>query len=63
METVLKTKIANRGWRFYEKASWKSPKEGQSLYGEKENDKVALMHNPYAVAWKINRRGYWAFPK
>ena len=36
-----------------EKTQWKSPKKGQRLYAEKENDKIALMHDPYAVAWKM----------
>ena len=27
MESVLKTKIASRGWHFYGKTSWKSPKK------------------------------------
>ena len=57
MESVLKTKIACRGWHFYGKTSWKSPKKGQSLYGEKENDKIVLMHDPYAVAWKMKSKG------
>ena len=57
MESVLKTKIANRGWHFYRKTSWKSPIKGQSLYGEKESDKIALMHDPDAVAWKMKSKG------
>ena len=57
MESVSKTKIASRGWHFYAKTSWTSPKKGQSLYGEKENDKIALMHDPYAVAWKMKSKG------
>ena len=56
MESVSKTKIASRGWHFYAK-TWTSPKKGQSLYGEKENDKIALMHDPYAVAWKMKSKG------
>ena len=57
MEFVLKTKIASRGWHFYRKKSWKSPKKGQILYGEKENEKIALTHDPYAVAWKMKSKG------
>ena len=57
MESVLKTKIASRGWHFYGKTSWKSPKKGQSLYGEKENDKIALTHDPYTVVWKRKSKG------
>ena len=40
-----------------EKHHGKVQKKGQSLYGEKENDKVALMHDPYAVAWKMKSKG------
>ena len=36
---------------------WKSPKKGQRLYVEKENDKITLMHDPYAVAWKMISQG------
>ena len=57
MESVFKTKIAGRGWHFHGKTSWKSKKERQRLYGEKENDKIALIHNPYAVAWKTKSKG------
>ena len=32
-------------------------KKGQRLYAEKENDKIALMHDPYAVAWKMISQG------
>ena len=57
MESIFKTKIASRGWHFYGKTTWKSPKKGQRLYAEKENDKIALMHDPYAVAWKFKSHG------
>ena len=57
MESVFKTKFASRGWHFYGKTQWKSPKKGQRLYAEKENDKIALMHDPYAVAWKMISQG------
>ena len=56
-ESVLKTKIESRAWHFYGKTSWKSPKKVQSLYGEKENDEITLMHDPYAVAWKMKSKG------
>jgi len=56
MESVFKTKIASRGWHFYGKTTWKTPKKGQKLYAENEKDKIALMHDPYAVAWKINSK-------
>ena len=54
---LLKTKIASRGWHFYGKTSWKSQKKGQSLYGKKENDKIALMYDPCVVAWKVKSKG------
>ena len=53
MESVCKTKIASRGWRFYRKRSWKSPRKGQRLCAEKEDEKIALICDPYAVAWKL----------
>ena len=56
MESVFETKIASRGWHFYGKTTWKTPKKGQKLYAENEKDKIALMHDPYAVAWKINSK-------
>ena len=28
-------------------------KIGQSLFCEQETNKIALMHDPYAVAWKL----------
>ena len=31
--------------------------KGQRLYAEKEIDKIALMHDPYAVAWKFKSHG------
>ena len=57
MESVFKTKFASRGWHFYGKTQWKSPKKGQRLYAEKENGKIELMHEPYVVAWKIISQG------
>ena len=57
MKSEFKTKYASRGWHFYRKTQWKSPKKGQRLYTEKENDKIALMHEPYAVAWKMISQG------
>ena len=56
MESVLKTKIASRGWHFQRKKSQKCPKKGQSQYGEKESDIIALMHDPYAVTWKMKSK-------
>ena len=31
MESVFKTKFTTRGWHFYGKTQWKSPKEGQKI--------------------------------
>ena len=50
MESALKTKLASRGWHFYEKTSRKSQQKEHSLHGEKESNIIALMHNSYAVA-------------
>ena len=32
-------------------------KDKVCIYGEKENDKIALMQDPYAVAWKMKSKG------
>ena len=42
---------------FLRKNIMQKSKKGQSLYGEKENDKIVLMHDPYAVAWKMKSKG------
>ena len=57
MESVFNTKFASRGWHFYGKTQWKGPKKGQRLCAEKENDKIALTHDPYVVAWKMISQG------
>ena len=57
MESIFVTNIASRGWHYYRKTSWKSQKKGQCLYGEQENDKIALMIDPYAIAWKLKSKG------
>ena len=57
MESVFKSKFASRGCNFYGKTTWKSPKKGPRLHAENEKDKIALMHDPYAVAWKMKSRG------
>ena len=53
METTFKCDLASRGWHVYGKTVWANPKEGEILYAEKEQNKIALMHDPYSVAWKI----------
>ena len=40
-----------------EKHHGKVKKKGQSLYGDKENDNITLMHDLYAVAWKMKNKG------
>ena len=36
---IFKCKLASRGWHFYNKTIWKSPKEGEVLKGEEEKNK------------------------
>ena len=52
MESIYQTTIASRGWHYYGKNVWKSPKVGEVLSAEKEVSKEALSHDPYSVAWK-----------
>ena len=47
MESVFKTKIASRG---------KLQKRDKNCMLKTKKDKIALMHDPYAVAWKINSK-------
>ena len=42
---------------FLRKNIMEKSKKGPNLYGEKENDKIALTHDPYAVAWKMKSKG------
>ena len=56
MESIFVTKIASKGWHFYGKSSWKNAKIGQSLFCEQETNKIVLMHDPYAVAWKLKSK-------
>ena len=32
-------------------------KKGQSLYVEKKKDKIAMMHDPYLMAWDMKSKG------
>ena len=57
IESIFVTKIASRGWHFFGKSSWKNVKIGQSLFCEQETNKIVLMHDPYAVAWKLKSKG------
>ena len=51
MASLRKTSLKSK-----KKNNPKSPNK-KSLYGEKENNKVALMNDPYAVAWKMKSKG------
>ena len=55
MESVLKIKIASRGWHFYGKTPWKNPKKDKVCMEKRKAFKIALIHDPYAVAggWKV----------
>ena len=55
MESVLKIKIASRGWHFYGKTPWKNPKKNKVCMEKRKTFKIALIHDPYAVAggWKV----------
>ena len=53
MESIYTQTIASRGWHVYGKTSWKNPKKGQTVFAEKEQEKIALLSDPYAVAWKL----------
>ena len=52
MEYTLEVKIASRGYDVYGKSIWSNPKKGECLIGEQETDPVALLEDPYAIAWK-----------
>ena len=52
MESVLRQKLQAEDGIFMGKPHGKL----QKLYAENEKDKIALMHDPYAVAWKINSK-------
>ena len=49
MESVFKTKFPSRGWHFHGKNNGKVQK--------KDNDKIALTHDPCAVARKMISQG------
>ena len=48
--------VSARGWHVYGKTVWQSPRKGEKLTAEKENNKEALDIDPYAVAWMLKRR-------
>ena len=50
---TLEVKIASRGYHVYGKSIWSNPKKGECLIGEQETDPVALLEDPYAIAWKL----------
>ena len=51
MEVNFKTNVASRGWHFYGKTVWSNPVKGEKLFAKKEEDKNALLVDPYAIAW------------
>ena len=40
----------------YGKSIWSNPKKGQCLIGEQETDPVALLVDPYAIAWELQKK-------
>ena len=56
MESIFVKKIPSKDWHFYGKSSSKNAKIGQSLFCEQETNKIVLMHDPYAVAWKLKSK-------
>ena len=57
MESIYMCKLASRGWHFYGRNIWANTKEGKILFAEKEKRKIVLMHDLYAVSWKIKSKG------
>ena len=57
VESIFKCKLASRGWHFYGKTIWKSPKQGEILKAEEEKNKEALLHDPYSITWKRKCKG------
>ena len=56
MECTLEVKIASRGYHVYGKSTWSNPKKGECVIGEQETDPVALLLDPYAIAWKLQKK-------
>ena len=53
MECTLEVKIASQGYHVYGKSIWSNPKKGECLI---ETDPVALLEDPYAIAWKLQKK-------
>ena len=56
MECTLEVKIASRGYHVYGKSIWSNPEKEECLIGEQETDPVALLEDPYAIAWKLQKK-------
>ena len=56
MECTLEVKIVSRGYHVYGKSIWSNPKKGECLIGEQETGPVALLEDPYAIAWKLQKK-------
>ena len=56
IECTLEVKIASHGYHWYGKSIWSNPKNGECLTGEQETDLVALLEDPYAIAWKLQKK-------
>ena len=56
IECTLEVKIASRGYHVYGKSIWSNPKKGECLIGEQETNPVALLEDPYAIAWKLKKK-------
>ena len=58
MESIYTQTIASRGWHVYGKTSWKNPKKGQTVFAEKEQEKIALLSGPVHIAPYSYENGY-----
>ena len=56
METTYNVRIACRGWHVYGKDVWQHPRKDEILYGQKEENQVALIIDPHAIAWMKRSR-------
>ena len=56
MKCTLEVKIASLSYHVHGKSIWSSPKKGECLIGEQETDPVALLEDPYAIAWKLQKK-------
>ena len=56
MDCTLEVKIASRGYHVHGKSIWSNPEKGECLVGEQETDPAALLADPYAIAWKLQKK-------